>query len=256
MPAPVRAGGSAVNAALALLVFVLSFASGLLFDDPRVGPLLRVLSLTFVLNSLATVPGVVIARLMRFRTEFWINLGVLLAISGADFLEGIGFTGIPLIIAFIIVSATINLFVGSASAKWALMAPVFVPMFMLLGYSPEMVQAAFRVGDSCTNIITPLMSYFPLILTFLHKYDARAGIGTLIATMLPYSVAFMVAWQLMQAGPLNIGRTSVCVTGPSAGCRTTGSACPTNRATSSKSRRSPRSGTAAGEGRTASAGLG
>jgi aminobenzoyl-glutamate transport protein len=100
-------------------------------------------------------------------------------------------------VALLLFAAAVNILISSASAKWALLAPVFVPMFMLLGYSPEMVQAAFRVGDSCTNIITPLMSYFPLILTFLHKYDARAGIGTLIATMLPYSLCFLVGWTLL-----------------------------------------------------------
>jgi aminobenzoyl-glutamate transport protein len=72
-------------------------------------------------------------------------------------------------------------------------------MFMLLGYSPELVQGAFRVGDSVTNIITPLMSYFPLILTFAHKYEPDAGIGTLIATMLPYSVVFLVVWMVLLA---------------------------------------------------------
>jgi aminobenzoyl-glutamate transport protein len=78
-------------------------------------------------------------------------------------------------------------------------------MFMLLGFSPELVQGAFRVGDSVTNIITPLMSYFPLILTFIHKYDPKAGIGTLIATMLPYSIAFMVAWTLLLVAWIALG---------------------------------------------------
>ncbi|HWV57669.1 MAG TPA: AbgT family transporter, partial [Longimicrobiales bacterium] len=100
---------------------------------------------------------------------------------------------------FILVSAFINLFIGSASAKWAVMAPVFVPMLMLMGYSPELTQAAYRVGDSVTNIITPLLPYFPVVIAFAQKYDRKAGIGTLISTMLPYSVAFLIAWGVMFA---------------------------------------------------------
>jgi aminobenzoyl-glutamate transport protein len=126
----------------------------------------------------------------------WSNLGSIIAISGADLLQNIGFTGIPLLIAFIFVSALINLFVGSASAKWAIMAPVFVPMLMLAGdpgYSPEMVQAAYRVGDSFTNILTPLLPYFPLVIIFAQRYDEDAGIGSIIALMLPYSIGFGVA---------------------------------------------------------------
>lgn len=129
----------------------------------------------------------------------WSNLGLILAINGAEALKAAGFTGMPLLIGFIFVSAFINLFIGSASAKWAVMAPVFVPMLMLMGYSPELTQLAYRVGDSTTNIITPLLPYFPVVIAFAQKYDRRAGIGTLISTMLPYSVAFLIAWILMFA---------------------------------------------------------
>ena len=124
----------------------------------------------------------------------WTNLGFILAVSGATLLESTGFTGIPLLIAFILVSAFINLFIGSASAKWNIMAPVFVPMLMLIGYSPEFTQLAYRIGDSTTNIITPLMPYFPIIVAMGTKYDKNLGIGTLIATMLPYSIAFLLGW--------------------------------------------------------------
>lgn len=129
----------------------------------------------------------------------WTNLGIITAVKGAEFIQHLGLQSMPtlLMIAVLVFAGAVNILISSASAKWALLAPVFVPMFMLLGYSPEMVQGAFRVGDSVTNIITPLMSYFPLILTFIHKYDPKAGIGTLIATMLPYSIAFMVAWTLL-----------------------------------------------------------
>lgn len=125
------------------------------------------------------------------------NLGLIVAIEGADFLSHIGFTGIPLMIAFIIVSAFINMFMGSASAKWAIMAPVFVPMFMLLGYHPSLTQAVFRIGDSLTNVITPMMSYFALIVAYAEKYDEDYGIGTIISTMLPYSIVFGIVWTLL-----------------------------------------------------------
>lgn len=122
------------------------------------------------------------------------NLGIVLAINGAAWLKSIGLTGIPLILGFVILSAFINLFMGSASAKWAIMAPVFVPMFMLLNYHPGVAQAAFRVGDSVTNVITPMMSYFALIVTFSQKYDERYGIGTIISMMLPFSIIFLLVW--------------------------------------------------------------
>lgn len=127
----------------------------------------------------------------------WTNLGMIVAVEGANFLKSSGLGPIPLLISFIIISAFINLFIGSASAKWAIMAPVFIPMFMLLGYSPELVQAAYRVGDSVTNIISPMMSYFALIIAFVTKYDPKAGIGTLIATMLPYTITFFIIWVVL-----------------------------------------------------------
>ncbi len=120
----------------------------------------------------------------------WSNLGLILAITGASGLQAVGFTGLPLIVAFILVSAFINLFIGSASAKWAIMAPVFVPMLMLVGYSPELTQAAYRIGDSFTNVLTPLLPYYPLVIIFAQKYDRKLGLGTLISAMLPYSVVF------------------------------------------------------------------
>jgi aminobenzoyl-glutamate transport protein len=127
----------------------------------------------------------------------WSNLGLILAIEGAQVLEASGLGPVPLMIAFVAVSATVNLAMGSASAKWAIMAPVFIPMFMLLGYSPELIQATYRVGDSVTNVISPLMSYFPLVVAYMKRYDDNAGIGTVVATMLPYSVAFFVIWSLL-----------------------------------------------------------
>ena len=124
----------------------------------------------------------------------WTNLGLILAVKGADLLRASGLGAIPLMISFVFVSAFVNLFMGSASAKWAIMAPVFIPMFMLLGYSPEFVQVTYRIGDSVTNIIAPMMAYFALIVAFVERYDKNAGIGTVIATMLPYSLVFLVVW--------------------------------------------------------------
>ncbi|HVS31343.1 MAG TPA: AbgT family transporter [Thermoanaerobaculia bacterium] len=124
----------------------------------------------------------------------WTNLGLVVAVEGAALLKASGLGPIPLMIAFVLLSATINLAMGSASAKWAIMAPVFIPMFMLLGYSPELTQVTYRIGDSVTNVISPMMSYFALIVAFIQRYDPRAGMGTLVATMLPYSAAFFVVW--------------------------------------------------------------
>ena len=122
------------------------------------------------------------------------NLGALLAIEGANFLRSLGMPAQVTLIGIILVTGMVNLVVGSASAKWALLAPILVPMLMSLGISPDLTQAAYRVGDSTTNIITPLMPYFPLIVVFCQRYVTNAGIGTLVAMMLPYSVVFMVAW--------------------------------------------------------------
>jgi len=125
------------------------------------------------------------------------NMGTVLGVYGAEFLDRINLTGIPLILLFIIISSFINLFIGSASAKWAMMAPIFVPIMMQLGYSPELTQMAYRIADSATNIITPLMTYFAIIIAFAQKYDRRMGIGTLISVMLPYSIYFLIFWTLM-----------------------------------------------------------
>lgn len=124
----------------------------------------------------------------------WSNLGEIIAIEGATLLQRIHLTGVPLMIAFVFVSALVNLFMASASAKWTIMAPVFVPMMMLLGVSPEATQGLYRVGDSVTNTITPLNYYFPIIIAVAQKYVPRAGLGTLIASMLPYAVAFAITW--------------------------------------------------------------
>ncbi len=118
------------------------------------------------------------------------NLGAILAIKGAALLESVGFTGLPVLLALIAVACSLNLVIGSASAKWAILAPVMVPMLMLVGIPPEATQAAYRVGDSFTNPIAPLLPYFPLVLVMCQRYVPGFGIGSLLATMLPYSVWF------------------------------------------------------------------
>ena len=124
------------------------------------------------------------------------NLGALMAIEGAQLLKALAFPSGVTIVGIIFLTAFVNLFVGSASGKWALLAPIFVPMLMQLGISPDLTQAAYRVGDSSSNIITPLMPYFPLVVVYCQKYVKDTGIGTLIAMMLPFSVAFLIGWTL------------------------------------------------------------
>ncbi len=125
------------------------------------------------------------------------NLGMILAIKGAEVLKAANFTGFPMIVCFVLLVAVVNMFMGSASAKWAILAPVFVPMLMLLDYHPGLTQAAFRVGDSVTNVITPMMSYFALLVVYAQKYDKNYGVGTLISLMLPFTLIFLVCWLVL-----------------------------------------------------------
>ena len=124
------------------------------------------------------------------------NLGVLLALKGAAALKAAGLPSAMTIVGIILLTGLLNLFVGSASAKWALLAPIFVPMLMELGISPDLTQAAYRVGDSTTNIITPLMPYFPLVVVYCQRYIKSTGIGTVTAMMLPYSLTFLALWSV------------------------------------------------------------
>lgn len=124
------------------------------------------------------------------------NLGALLALEGASYLKAAAMPAAFTVVAIIVMTTLVNLFIGSSSAKWALLAPIFVPMLMQLGISPDLTQAAYRVGDSSTNIITPLMPYFPLVVVFCQRYVRETGIGTVAAMMLPFSVAFLLSWTL------------------------------------------------------------
>lgn len=124
------------------------------------------------------------------------NLGALLAIKGASGLKALALPPEITIVGIILLTAFVNLFIGSASAKWALLAPIMVPMLMQLGISPDLTQASYRVGDSVSNIVTPLMPYFPLVVVYCQKYVKSTGIGTLVSMMIPYSIAFMVLWTI------------------------------------------------------------
>ena len=140
--------------------------------------------------------------LMFFAAQFvsyfaWSQLGSIMAIKGALWLQALELGPGLLLTGMILVAAFINLFVGSGSAKWALLAPIFVPMLLLTGISPEATQMAFRIGDSTTNIITPLMPYFGVVVAFVQQYDKQSGIGSIIALMLPYSLVFLLGWSLL-----------------------------------------------------------
>lgn len=142
--------------------------------------------------------------LMFFAAQFvnyfsWSNIGMILAIKGSNTLQAMAVPGVVLLLAFILMAASINLLIGSASAMWSLMAPVFIPMFLLAGIAPESVQAAYRIGDSSTNIISPLMPYFGVVVAFMQRYKPDLGIGTMLALMLPYSLTILVGWSALFA---------------------------------------------------------
>lgn len=153
-------------------------------------------------TTMATMAGYLV--LMFFAAQFvhyfnWSNLGTLLAVNGANSLKSANVNPATLLVAFVLLSASINLLIGSASAKWALMAPIFVPMLYLVGISPEATQMAYRIGDSSTNIITPLMPYFALVVAFAKQHQRDAGVGTITALMLPYSITLLLAWSCLLA---------------------------------------------------------
>lgn len=202
---PLRGEGGAIVQSpfmdsLVIVIVIAFFIPGLVYGIVLGG----IKNDTDVANQLSdTMKGMSLFIMLAFTAGQFVayfsesNLGTFLAVYGAEFLEGINLTGIPLVVVFILIVAFINLFIGSASAKWAVLAPVFVPIMMQLGYSPELTQMAYRVADSSTNIITPLMTYFALIIAFAQKYDRTLRIGSLIAVMIPYSMAFLFSWTLM-----------------------------------------------------------
>lgn len=148
-------------------------------------------------DTVATMAGYIVLAFCcaQFVSYFaWSNLGSIVAISGAQTLKGFGLEGAPLLIGFVLFAAAMNLLITSSSAMWAIIGPIFVPMFALLGFTPEGTQAAYRVGESATNIVTPLLPYMPFVLAAAQRYDRKAGTGTLISLMLPYAALFLVTW--------------------------------------------------------------
>lgn len=148
-------------------------------------------------NTMASLSGYLV--LMFFAAQFvayfnWSQIGLIISIKGAGFLTSLAISEFTILIIFVLITAFINLFIGSGSAKWALIAPVFLPMLMITGISPEVTQMAYRIGDSSTNIISPMMPYFALALSFLQKHHHEAGMGTLLSAMIPYSLGILVIW--------------------------------------------------------------
>jgi aminobenzoyl-glutamate transport protein len=193
-------GGSPLLSSVVAFIFVFFLVPGFVYG--RVAGTLK--NDRDVIDAMATAMssmGLYIV-LVFFAAQFvaffrWTQLGSITAVLGAQVLRDVGLTGPEVFVFFILVCAFVNLMLGSASAQWAITAPIFVPMLMLIGYSPEVIQAAYRIGDSSTNIITPMMSYFGLILAAATRYQRDLGIGTLIAMMLPYSIFFMIGWTLL-----------------------------------------------------------
>lgn len=128
---------------------------------------------------------------------YWSNLDTILAIKGATFLQATGLTGPVMFILFMIIVAFLNIFLGSGSAKWAIFAPIFIPMLAQLGYSPAFVQLIYRIGDSITNAVTPLYIYFPLLLGWIHKYNKNIGIGTIVSLLIPYAIILFFMWTVL-----------------------------------------------------------
>jgi aminobenzoyl-glutamate transport protein len=122
------------------------------------------------------------------------NLATIAAVRLADVIENANLGSLPLLIVFVVITAVVDLIIPAAIAKWAILAPIFVPLFLKLNVGPEVVLAAYRVGDSPANVITPLMAYFGMIVIFAQKYDKNAGVGTVVAMMLPYAAILYVVW--------------------------------------------------------------
>ena len=149
------------------------------------------------LNSLTGYIVLVFVIAQFIQTFNYTNLGTVIAVTGANFLKSAGLTGIPMILCIIVITTFVNFFMTSGTAKWYIFAPIFVPMFMMLGYSPEFAQVIYRIGDSCTNPITPIYPYLPMIIGMAAKYDKKAGMGTVISMTLPYSISFLISWVIM-----------------------------------------------------------
>lgn len=148
-------------------------------------------------DSLESLTGyvVLVFVIAQFINMFsYTNLGTIIAVNASEALQNVGFTGLPLVIGVILLTIIVNFFMTSGTAKWYIFAPIFVPMFMLLGYSPEFAQIVYRIGDSIANPLTPIYPYLPIVIGMAQKYEKNTGIGTIISMTLPYSVAFLLVW--------------------------------------------------------------
>lgn len=197
------ASGSPMMASIVTLIFVFFLIPGIVF-----GYVAGTVNShhDIVIGMSESMKGMSYYLVMAFFASLFIsefarsNLGALLALQGAGVLQSIAMPSGVTVVGVIMISCMVNLFIGSASAKWALLAPILVPMLMQLGISPDITQAAYRIGDSSTNIITPLMPYFPLVVVFAQRYVKDTGIGTVVAMMLPYSLSFVLVWTLFLLG--------------------------------------------------------
>jgi aminobenzoyl-glutamate transport protein len=193
-------GGSPLLSGIVALIFIFFFIPGFVYG--RITGVMR--SDRDIINAMAasmSTMGLYLV-LVFFAAQFvkffeYTELGLIFAVLGADALAALRLDNELVFAPFILMCCVVNLMLGSASAQWAVTAPIFVPMLMKVGFSPEVVQCAYRIGDSTTNIITPMMSYFGLILAFAARYDKKLGIGTLISTMLPYCIFFLIGWMVM-----------------------------------------------------------
>lgn len=201
---------------------ILRGEGGSILDSPFISGLIPILIVYFVLigivygkitgtikggsdvprlmaESLVPLTGyiVLVFVIAQFISMFsYTNLGMVIAVNAANGLQSVGFTGIPLIFSLILLTGLVDLVMTSGTAKWYIFAPIFVPMFMLLGYSPSFAQVIYRIGDSVSNPISPIYPYMPIVIGMAQKYDKKTGVGTIISMMLPYSLAFLVVWAL------------------------------------------------------------
>ncbi|WP_312182401.1 AbgT family transporter [Arthrobacter sp.] len=188
---------SPLLSSIVFIVFVLFVIPGLVYGRitgtmPKASDIPRVMGLSIKEMSGFLVLAFVLGQFIALFN--WSGIGNWIAVAGASGLGSVGLTGFPAILAFIALASVLNLFIISGSAMWTLMAAVFVPMFALLGYEPAFIQAAFRVGDSATQVLTPLNPYMIVLLTMLRRYEPSAGLGTVISRMLPFTVVFWLAW--------------------------------------------------------------
>lgn len=150
-------------------------------------------------DSLNSLTGyiVLVFVIAQFIAIFnYTNVAMIIAVNAADFLKNIGLTGVPMILAILLVTTFVNFFMTSGTAKWYIFAPIFVPMFMMLGYAPEFAQVVYRIADSCTNPITPIYPYLPMVIGMAAKYDKKFGMGNVISMMIPYSFGFLIVWTI------------------------------------------------------------